>query len=344
MSNVKCGASRALSSRRAGARGKPAMTRSSSGQATTASSPRSTSRGPAGGRWCSSASRGPGGAVRSEELTLPGLVHDTFATNMNLFLGSPVAAELAGELERHGRRTRRARCRSRTSSRTARRSASTRTASATLAGLRAHDPRDAAGWEALDALYERLAPALFALYGSRLTPRALARLRARAGAGRRSGGLRALARLLVSSTRELADAHLATREAKALLACWGMHLDFGPTSPAARCSRSSRRSPTCAPASRSRAAAPRGCVTRSSACCGRPAASCGCDAEVVRVVVEGGRASAVELADGERIEARRAVIANVTPTVLYGRLLRPDAVAPARAPRGRGLRLRARAR
>src|SRR5579863_525843 len=44
----------------------------------------------------------PGGAVRSDELTLPGLVHDTFATNMNLFRGSPVAAELGAELEREG--------------------------------------------------------------------------------------------------------------------------------------------------------------------------------------------------------------------------------------------------
>src|SRR5450755_3121996 len=115
----------------------------------------------------------PGGAVCSEELTLPGLIHDTFATNMNLFLGSPVAAELGGELERHG---------------AAWATSSMPFASVfpdgtalgiyqdrerTLAGLRAHDPRDAAGWEELDALYERLAPALFALYGARLTTRAL---------------------------------------------------------------------------------------------------------------------------------------------------------------------------
>src|ERR1700735_185397 len=44
----------------------------------------------------------PGGAVRSEQLTRPGLVHDVFATNMNLFRGSPVAAELGAELERAG--------------------------------------------------------------------------------------------------------------------------------------------------------------------------------------------------------------------------------------------------
>ena len=51
-------------------------------------------------------------------------------------------------------------------------------------------------------------------------------------------------------------------------------------------------------------------------------------AEVTRVVVEGGRASAVELAGGERIDARRAVIANLTPTVLHGRLLDPQSLSP----------------
>ena len=33
---------------------------------------------------------------------------------------------------------------------------------------------------------------------------------------------------LLSSTRELAETYLHSREAHALLACWGMHLDFGP--------------------------------------------------------------------------------------------------------------------
>jgi phytoene dehydrogenase-like protein len=47
------------------------------------------------------------------------------------------------------------------------------------------------------------------------------------------------------------------------------------------------------------------------------------------VLVEGGRASGVELVGGERIGARRAIVANLTPTVLHGRLLAADAVAPA---------------
>ncbi len=52
-------------------------------------------------------------------------------------------------------------------------------------------------------------------------------------------------------------------------------------------------------------------------------------ADVERILVRGGRAAGV-VVGGEEIHARRAVIANTTPTQLYGRLL-PDGVAPRRA-------------
>ncbi len=51
--------------------------------------------------------------------------------------------------------------------------------------------------------------------------------------------------------------------------------------------------------------------------------------EVERIVVRGGRATGV-IAAGHEIQARRAVIANTTPTQLYGRLLEPG-TAPAPA-------------
>jgi len=49
--------------------------------------------------------------------------------------------------------------------------------------------------------------------------------------------------------------------------------------------------------------------------------------EVTRVRVTNGRASGVEFADGRSIEASRAVIANLAPQILFGRLL-PDGAAP----------------
>jgi phytoene dehydrogenase-like protein len=60
--------------------------------------------------------------------------------------------------------------------------------------------------------------------------------------------------------------------------------------------------------------------------------------DVEQVLVEGGAATGVRLAGGETVRAERAVIANVTPTQLYGRLL-PDGAAPSDvAERGRRFR------
>jgi phytoene dehydrogenase-like protein len=64
--------------------------------------------------------------------------------------------------------------------------------------------------------------------------------------------------------------------------------------------------------------------------------------EVERVLVSGGKATAVRLTDGETIRAERAVVAGVTPTQLYGQLLgdgdvpRPVARAAAGFRYGRG--------
>ena len=270
----------------------------------------------------------PGGAVLSDELTRPGLVHDVFATNMNLFRGSPVAAELGAELERHGLSYATSALPFANVFPDGRALRVHQDRDATLAELRAHDPRDADGWEALDREYERLAPALFRLYGSRLTTGALARLALDVAPQLGREGVAALARLLVSSTRELADAHLVSREAKALLACWGMHLDFGPDVsggamfPFLEAFTDMRTGIAVARGGASRL------IDALVALLTEAGGDLRLGAEVARVVVEGGRASGVELAGGERIDARRAVIANLTPTILHGRLLDAQSLAP----------------
>jgi phytoene dehydrogenase-like protein len=58
--------------------------------------------------------------------------------------------------------------------------------------------------------------------------------------------------------------------------------------------------------------------------------ACETGREVGRVVVRGGRAVGVALADGDVVGAAEAVVANVTPTQLYGRLL-ADAAVPTEA-------------
>jgi phytoene dehydrogenase-like protein len=58
-----------------------------------------------------------------------------------------------------------------------------------------------------------------------------------------------------------------------------------------------------------------------------------CGAEVTRVLTSRGRACGVELADGERIHAHRAVVADVAAPALFGRLVDPTDL-PARVARG----------
>ncbi len=169
-----------------------------------------------------------GGAVASAEATAPGYVHDLYATNMNLFLGSAVFAELGPELAAEGLEF----------AGTDKPYASVfpdgkslrvfKDRARTREGIAAHDAADAEGWDRLAAAYDRFAPSLFELYGTQLSsPAALGPLASTA----RAHGIRGtaeLARLLLGSTRELGDRYFHSEEAKALIAAWGMHIDFGP--------------------------------------------------------------------------------------------------------------------
>jgi phytoene dehydrogenase-like protein len=263
----------------------------------------------------------PGGAVASAELTRPGYQHDLFATNLNLFLGSPVNAELGTELERHGLRYASS-DRPFASVYPGGKALRVRQGVAqTLAELEAHDPADAAGWRELDALYERLSPALFSLYGSRLDARSLARVAVAQVPALGVDGCRELARLLVSSTRELAETYLHSPEAHALLACWGMHLDFGPDVsggamfPFLEAFTDMRTGISLVEGGASRL------IDALAALAAEHGADVRTESEVTRVTVSAGRASGVQLASGERVSARRAVIAGVTPPALYERLL-----------------------
>jgi phytoene dehydrogenase-like protein len=53
--------------------------------------------------------------------------------------------------------------------------------------------------------------------------------------------------------------------------------------------------------------------------------TCETGRDVERILVRGGEATGVRLVDGENVTAGKAVIANVTPTQLYGRLLEGEA-------------------
>ena len=267
-----------------------------------------------------------GGAVASAEITRPGFVHDLFATNQNLFLGSPAYAELGEDLARHGLRF----------ATTAKPYANAfpggralrvyQDAMRTRALLADHDGADAAGWDELGALYERYAPLLFELYGSRLPSLGAARWTARAARELRPAGLAELGGLLASSTRALGDRFFATPEAKALVACWGMHLDFGPDIalgalfPFLELFTDMANGMSVVEGGASRLPEALAALVREGGGELRTASG------VRHVLVEGGRAVGVELESGERVRARQAVIANLTPGVLFDGIVPADAL------------------
>jgi phytoene dehydrogenase-like protein len=169
-----------------------------------------------------------GGAVKSGEVTLPGFHHDLYATNLNLFLGSAFYRDHRDALGARGL----------SFAHSDRPFANVfpdgrilrvyQGADRTLDELAAHNPADAEGWRALGHLHGRMVEAVGGLYASPLPSWASAGRLAKWALAEGRTAVPDLAQLLLGSTRELADRHLASPEAKALLACWGMHLDFAP--------------------------------------------------------------------------------------------------------------------
>jgi phytoene dehydrogenase-like protein len=266
-----------------------------------------------------------GGAVASGEVTVPGFVHDLYATNLNLFLASPVYQRRAADLERHGLRfavTEKPFSSVFAGDRAIR---VYRDAERTLALLREHSADDAAGWERLAAQFERFAPLLFGLYGMALPSGGAGLTIARALREHGAGGMAELARIVLSSTRELGEAYFATEEMRALIAPWGMHLDFGPDVAGGAMFPFLE---TFADQANGMAVAEGGASRLPEALAALVLEAGGVvrtGAEVTRIVTAGGRATGVELASGERIEARRAVLANLAPPLVFGRLLDPSA-------------------
>lgn len=262
-----------------------------------------------------------GGCVRSAEATVPGAIHDLYSTNQNLFRSSPAYAEWQDDLERHGLRfahSEKPFCNVFPDGTALRAYAD---AERTEAELRAHNPGDADGFAQLQERFADFQKLFLPLYGAPLPSARAAAVVAKGAAQVGVGRAAELARLLLDSTRELGDSYFATPEGKTLLATWGLHMDFGPDVAGG----------AAFPLMETFSNVAEGMVVAEGGASRLPEALVGMIEEaggevrtgvrVSRIVVEKGRATGVELEGGERIDAGRAVIAGVVPTVLFGRLL-----------------------
>ncbi|WP_115864230.1 phytoene desaturase family protein [Halorussus litoreus] len=269
----------------------------------------------------------PGGSIRSDELTREGYIHDTHSTNQNLFLGSQVFEEFGDELQEAGL----------SFSQSGKPFANVypdgdalrvyQDVDQTRKEFEAHSPADAEGWETLHEEFGRFAETLAPLMGQPLPSVAAGRTLLAAARTEGPSGLVDLAQIPLSSTRELGDAYFETPEAKALMACWGLHIDFGPDVSGGAMfpflESFTALSEGISIATGGASAIPEALTTLIEARGGEVRTN----AEVTAVDITDGRATGVTLADGTAVRAREAVIANLTPTVLYDRLV-DDAALP----------------
>jgi phytoene dehydrogenase-like protein len=273
-----------------------------------------------------------GGAVKTAEVTLPGFRHDLYAMNLSLFAGSPFFAAHKERLIEAG-----------VEFVPAARSFATAFPDGTWLGVEtdleatagriaAQNPTDAQRWREMAAAFDGDAPHIFALLASPMP--SIAALRASFGAWRAGGAalLARLARLVLASPRNWLDENFSSEKLKVTMGAWGMHLDFAPDIAGG----------ALFPYLESMANQKFGMVIGKGgadtiiAAMVRALEAAGSEvrlgAEAVRVLTASGGASAVELADGERIEASRAIIANLNPRVL-SHLLAPPPLAHAQMAR-----------
>ncbi len=257
-----------------------------------------------------------GGAVKTGAYTLPGFRHDWAAMNLSLFAGSPFFKTYAGELIKHGLEFI---------------PVSKPAASAfpdgtwvgvstdlaeTTARIAAFSAKDAETWAGMVAAFPAEAPHLFGLLGTPMRFRALAYFVFKILRAKGFAGTLELTRFLVQSPRNFLTASFDSPKVQAMLAAWGMHLDFAPdiaggalfpylegmAGQAFGMALGKGGSDTVIKALVAAIQSRGGVVD--------------CNAPVSRILREGGKATGIELADGRRVMAEKAVIAGVAPAAL----------------------------
>jgi phytoene dehydrogenase-like protein len=263
-----------------------------------------------------------GGCIRTtSDLTEPGFTHELLASWHPLFTGSAAYAELKDELDRRGLEYLNTELPTASAFPDGSSAFLTTSLDDNVAELDRHAAGDGAAWARMfeefmanaDLSFGVLGAELWSASGLGLGRQALRRF------GRR-GLLTFLGGALVSCRDWLGDT-FDSDEAHGLLAPWVLHTGLGPDQAT---SGFMTQVIACAlqlggmPVPKGGGVALVDVLTQTVRDAGGEVRT---SANVERILVSGGKATAVRLADGEVVRAERAVIASVTPTQLYGELL-----------------------
>ena len=257
-----------------------------------------------------------GGAVKTGEYTLPGFRHDWGAMNLSLFAGSAFFKAHGAELIRHGLAFVPVSQPFASAFPDGRWCGVSTDTAATTASIATFNAKDAETWAQLTKEFPNLAPHLFGLLGSRMKMRAHAYFAFKILRAKGLGGTADLVRFLLQSPRQWLTQTFSSPQVQAMLGAWGMHLDFAPDVAGG----------ALFPYLEGMAGQAFGMVlgkggadtvvTSMVAAIRARGGVVECNAPVTRIIHDGGTARGIELADGRKIMASRAVIAGVAPAAL----------------------------
>src|SRR5215218_8438692 len=262
-----------------------------------------------------------GGAIKTAEITEPGFRHDVFSAWHPLWVGGAAHAQLGHDLARHGLEYLNTEHPTATLFPDGEAAFLLRTADANAAELDRHAPGDGDAWRRLLDEFFPNADIAFGILGTELWSRSGAGLGAKALRRLGRHGLAEFAGRMLISSRDWLDETFESERAHGLLAPWVLHTGLGPDAAA-----SGFMTQVIAVAVQEGGMPiPRGggarLVDALVALIREHGGSCETGVEVERVLVAGGRAVGVRTTAGDTVGASRAVVCNVLPDQLYGRLL-----------------------
>jgi phytoene dehydrogenase-like protein len=271
-----------------------------------------------------------GGAIRTEEITEPGFLHEVFSSWHPLFVGSAAYAELSEDLAARGLEYLHTELPTASLFPDGTSAFLTTSHEANAEEFERHASGDGEAWRRVVAEFMPNADLAFGVLGTELWSSAGAGLGIRAyrRLGRR--GLVGFTGALLASCRDWVSETFASPRVHGLLAPWVLHTGVGPDA----ASSGFMTRVIAVAVELGGMPVPRGggvrLVEALAGIVRDAGGACETGRDVGRVLVREGRAAGVAVDGGETIEATEAVIANVTPTQLYGRLL-DTAPVPAEA-------------
>lgn len=263
----------------------------------------------------------PGGAVKTAELTLPGFAHDVCAMNLSMFAGSAFYAAHKAKLDAAGLELLSADKSFASVLPGATWLGVESDAQKTMARIAQRCPNDAAAWGQMLAEFSQVAPHLFAVLGSPVPSFAVLKALWRAWRALGTAKCVELVKLMVSSPRAWLGCHFEDPGVHAMMGAWGMHLDFGPDVAGGALFPYLESMASQAFGMALGRGGARTVVQAMVKVIEQQGGEVRCSASVERIETLQGKAQGVLLQSGERLQARRAVIANTHPRLLYGKLL-----------------------